>query len=186
MTQEPIPDEDDLRLNRVGASYELQFAAHLRDKSMEQAISMGAWLVASLLALNGGGALAVLNAVDRLAQPTVPASIFIAGIMFALANAAGIQWSGYAQLKPMSEMIGYWITVADDGVRTAAFEDQLKAKVRPLIIRGKLASAAGWISAFLFLAGCVCFATNFEPTRVTDNSMAGAAHDEAVPVHKEH
>lgn len=161
MTDIPI-SEDDPHFNRIGANYEVQFATHLRDKSMDQAISMGAWLVASLLALNGGGAIAVLNSLKHLSDPIYPAGLFIAGIMLALANAAAVQRCGYAALKPMSEMIGYWLTVAEDGERLLDFENDLKRKMRPLRFFGLVASMLGWISSALFLAGCISFAINME------------------------
>ncbi|MEG8022562.1 hypothetical protein [Sphingomonas aerolata] len=73
------------RLTAVGARYEAEFIAKMRDSSIEQGTSTSKWLSASLLAINAAGALAAFNAFERL-ETTSSAALFLSGAVAALAS----------------------------------------------------------------------------------------------------
>jgi hypothetical protein len=96
------------RLTALGARYEAQFIEKLRDSSIEQGSSTSKWLSASLLAINGGGALAAFNAFERL-ETTLPAALFLVGTVAALASGwfnQTFDFNPNSNAKPLSKPKG--------------------------------------------------------------------------------
>lgn len=57
-------DDVDFSFSRETALYNVENFGRLQDAMFEQHASMFKWLLASLLAINGGGAIAVMNAAN--------------------------------------------------------------------------------------------------------------------------
>ena len=179
-------DDSDLiehrRLVVVGAGHEIDFLSKMRQASMDQSADAAKWLLASLLAINGGGAVAAVNSIEKL-QIGVPAGLFAAGIMLALASAVIIQSVGYRSLAPIQEAIGYWITVVDDGTQADEYEAKLKKRFLKLRWFGMLAPAAGWCSAGCFVCGALTL--NNAPSRVDQHNVTRcqAIQDDMISSH---
>jgi hypothetical protein len=141
------------RWNRIGAQFEVETLVKLREAAIEQATAMAKWLLASLLAINAAGALAVLNSIDRLDAPVQPATAFVAGMLLPLLSATIIQYHNYASLRPLQELMGYYLTVVDDGERVQTFEQELHSKINKFRKWGYLAPLCGWSSGAAFVAG---------------------------------
>jgi hypothetical protein len=125
-------------------------------------VSMSKWLIASLLALNGGAAIALLNAHDKVYDPIVPGSLFVLGIVFALLNGWLIQLFSLGDVKAMQEAVGYWLSVVHDGERDEALEGEMQKTFAKGDRENNIAASAGWISLLLFLSGCAALAANLD------------------------
>jgi hypothetical protein len=68
--------------------------------TFEQYTAMSRWLLASILAINGAGALATINASDQSANLTLPASCFVAGMMLTLAAGLVYQHQHFMAIRP--------------------------------------------------------------------------------------
>lgn len=151
--QSEIDEAEVARWNRLGAEHEIQYLIAARGVAIEQASSMAKWLLASLLTINGAGALATINMVDKIMSPLMPGAAFIAGMMLPLAAATIIQNQNFAKLKPVNETLGYWLTVVDDGERVDSLEQELLNKAQAAGGPEWLSQALGWLSACLFIIG---------------------------------
>jgi hypothetical protein len=121
----------------------------------EQLAKTGGWLVASLLAVNGGGALASLNVSALGYFPRGAAIAFGMGIVFAAFNAVGIQSLTYKMLIPLENLLAYWRGVEIFGEED---QDEFETHQAALIKAAKLQflpHACGWISGLLFIAGAI-------------------------------
>jgi hypothetical protein len=156
MTQNKLSDADsDLdqqRWTALAAKAEVGQLTTLRNMSMGQAVDAQKWLTASLMAVNGAGAITAAGLKGQQ-EIGLAAFSFIFGIGLALTNALLIQSSGFKSLPWMGKLIGYWISVADDGERVEQFEDQLRDEEKPWRRLGLAARTAGWLSAIAFFTG---------------------------------
>lgn len=127
---QPAPDKaaETMRLNKLGAEHEVNYLIKARDVNFEQYGAMSRWLLASVLAINGAGALATINATDRVLSPALPASCFVTGMMLTLIAGLVYQHQHFMAIKPTLESLGYWAAVSGDGVRILAKEKELQAK----------------------------------------------------------
>jgi hypothetical protein len=120
---------------------------------LREVASLSRWLLATLVAINGAAAISVLPLKIAAAAKLGGAGAFLFGILAALG--AGL-WSLYA-FKRVSvaagTMMGYWLTVADDGPRLAALEATMKRHMDQAI--GSPAThVLVFASVAAFLAGC--------------------------------
>jgi hypothetical protein len=121
---------------------------------LKEVASLSRWLLATLVVVNGAGAIAVLPL--KMGNPIKGASTgaFLFGILVALG--AGL-WSLYAFKRvsiAANTMMGYWLTVAGDGQRLAALEATMKRHMDQAIgSRGTHVFV--FASVFAFLVGCV-------------------------------
>jgi hypothetical protein len=153
------------RWNRLAAQHEVDMLIKLREAAIEQATAMAKWLLASLLAINAAGALAIINSIGRLADPAYPATAFTAGMILPLLSATIIQYQNYYNLQPVQELIGYYLTVVDDGERLDSMEKELIAKAHRFQIGRFAAPLCGWLSGVSFIAGAYLFALQLVSVR---------------------
>jgi hypothetical protein len=120
----------------------------------EQMVRTSGWLTAALFAINGGGALAALNVIERLDQPSWSADAFLGGITFAMLNAVLIQHFTSAITAPVESLLMFWTEVEAIGAAPSDYEEIVKP-IKRLEPWHWTAPAAGWISGVLFLCGAV-------------------------------
>jgi hypothetical protein len=92
---------------------ERAFAAHFietHDRTMpafqQRAADASKWTLAALLTVNGGGALATLNAADRFSNASAPASLFLVGMSLAVLSAVGVRLDYGSDFKRVNEWYG--------------------------------------------------------------------------------
>ena len=120
---------------------------------LKEAGSLSRWLLATLVAINGAAAISLLPLEMPAGAKLGGAAAFLLGILAAVG--AGL-WSLYA-FKRVSTlagtMVGYWLTVANDGARLEALEATMKKHFEQAIgSRGTHVLVFASIAAFL--AGC--------------------------------
>ncbi|MFW2351476.1 hypothetical protein [Qipengyuania sp.] len=112
------------------------------------------WLTASLLALNGGAALAVLSNETLEGSTKFYAGLcFLAGIAFALLVAVAGQRINRRAIPKLNDQLGYWLAVSHDGMRVAAREDELNAEMKGAMKLGVISQAFGWAAGFCLIGG---------------------------------
>ena len=115
--------------------------------------SLSRWLLATLVVLNGAAIIGLLPLEMANEVKVIGAGSFLFGILAALAAAL---WSLYA-FKRVSisagTMLGYWLTVADEGRRIEALETSMRRHMDQAV--GSRATHC-WVFASVsaFLAGC--------------------------------
>jgi hypothetical protein len=120
---------------------------------LKEAGSLSRWLLATLVAVNGAGAISVLPLKIAMTAKLVGAAAFLCGILAALG--AGI-WSLYAFKRVSAEagtMIGYWLTVAGDGPRLQALEVTMKRHLDQAL-GARAAHLLVFCSVAAFIFGC--------------------------------
>ncbi|MFM5931728.1 MAG: hypothetical protein ACKOPQ_12545 [Novosphingobium sp.] len=138
------------------AREELSALQEYRRLNLEQHSSTFKWLMASLLAINSGGAIAVLNSeAVEMATKIRAGATFSAGIFFALLVGVISQRAAMKGLPPINHLIGYWLSVVHDGVRDEKIETELARNFSKSIRLAWLGQAIGWMSGFSFFAGLV-------------------------------
>jgi hypothetical protein len=155
----PANDEHEKVLLVRLAELELERLIEYRRLISDQHVQAYRWLVASLLAVNGGLALSVLNGQTTVSiWRVVAASIFFVGIMTALLSAKFSQ-SSYDRFAPVvNEWIGYWAKVAVEQERRIDLELALEGDLRKAGNYSKRVGRCGWLSAFAFAIGCTVVA----------------------------
>ena len=127
---------------------------------LREAGSLSRWLLATLVAVNGAGAISVLPLKIEMAAKLGGAGAFLCGILAALG--AGI-WSLFAFKRVSAEagtMIGYWLSVAGDGPRLQALEATMKRHMdQALGARAAHALVFGSVGAFVL--GCASVGWGF-------------------------
>lgn len=160
MIVEKSGDLDELR---ESAQHEIDSLIQLRTLLLEQHTHSFKWLNASLLAMNGGALVAILNS-EKLQPNIFPATFcFLSGIVLSLLIGVAAQKISIQSLKPYQRMIGYWISVKSDGKRISAFEDQLGDELVEANKYGWIVPAVGWLSGVSFLLGCVLLFSSIQP-----------------------
>ena len=120
---------------------------------LREVASLSRWLLATLVVINGAGAIALLPLEMATNVKLAGAGAFLLGILAALG--AGV-WALYAFKRvsiAANTMMGYWLTVAGDAPRLAALEASMKMNLDQAIgSRGTHLFVFGSVSAFV--AGC--------------------------------
>jgi drug/metabolite transporter (DMT)-like permease len=121
--------------------------------AMTEIGAVGRWLMASLLAINGGAALAVFNADDRLYSAGADSVFFVAGIFAALVSGVLNQKATIQASIAANKGVGHAIVVEHDG-QTNEASDTFMREIEPAMEKAsRLSPIAGWVSAILFAAG---------------------------------
>jgi len=147
-------DEEQRQLLRLLANIELQGAMSGRDLIMKEIITSLRWVQTSLLVVNGGAAVAMLES-EAVGAParTYAGAGFGCGIALALLTAiAGVR-AGKDAPKRFSGMAGYWTSVSVDLLRSEEIEREWYGYAAQIEKRGKLAQGLGYASFFCFLVG---------------------------------
>lgn len=139
--------------NRLAAETFMPMMVEAFHDGLREAGSLSRWLLATLVAINGAAAISVLPLKMAAGVKLAGAGAFLFGILAALGAAI---WSLYA-FKRVSTgagtMLGYWLTVIDDGPRLEALEATMKRHMDQAIgARETHFLVFGSVSAFL--AGC--------------------------------
>lgn len=167
----------DIEANRRAARTILARFEALRVFSFEQVATAARWLLASLLAINGGGALATINSVGRLESPLHPAACFTAGICLVLLSAVVIQHATGLNLTPVERISYYWREVEVDGIRVASIEADNDWDLRWRRWIGHLAPILGWLSAAAFVLGVMYLSEDAQSRPANNRRCLAIQHD---------
>lgn len=151
---------NDLEASKRNALRNLERVQQSRKLATEQGVSWAKWLTASLLAVNGAGAVAVLNSVEKLHRPDVSGAVFIGGLALALLSGWGLELSYFRQIPFAEDLEFFWERVSDTGVVDEAEKEELER--RALIIRrwDWAPPLFGLLSGLVFVAGAIVVALN--------------------------
>ena len=146
-------DKDQRAHNRLAAETFMPIMVEAFHDGLKEAGSLSRWLLATLVAINGAAAISMLPLKMAPAAKLGGAGAFLIGILAALL--AGV-WSLYAFKRVSTSagtMLGYWMTVADDGPRLEALEATMKRHMDQAIgSRGTHVFV--FVSGAAFLLGC--------------------------------
>ena len=121
------------------------------------------WLLASLLTINGGGALAMLSAVslESFGRKTAGA-LFLIGMLSALLFGHLTMKSILKTVSPIGKAIEFWQKASHTGEVDASIasdvDELLKGAERPVFWAGFF----GWVSAISFSIGAIAIGWNVE------------------------
>ena len=146
-------DNDERASSQLAAETFMPIMVGAFHDGLHEVASLSRWLLATLVVINGAAAIAVLPLKFGMEAKLWGAGAFLLGILAALG--AGL-WSLYAFKRvsiAANTMMGYWLTVAEDGQRLAALEATLKRHMDQAIgSRGTHYFVFASVAAFL--AGC--------------------------------
>jgi hypothetical protein len=153
-------DEEDRLMLRTAAQLEVQTSIAIRDRLLSEISTSLRWIQASLLLVNGGGAVAVLQSATISAPTkTLSGAFFVVGVVLSLLSG----WVGVVAVKDvprkLSEAIGYWIGVSISLNRSETIEREWNEYAQGLERRGRPSRALGWGSVAAFVIGCVIAGT---------------------------
>ena len=120
---------------------------------LREAGSLSRWLLATLVAVNGAAGISMLPLKLEMGAKLAAAGAFLFGILAALAAAI---WSLNAFKRVSTSagtMLGYWLTVIDDGARLEALEATMKQHMDQAI-GARASHFLVFVSVAAFLAGC--------------------------------
>lgn len=147
-------------------------AAHLSELAVEGRRSLidehsasFRWLMASFLALNGGGMIGLKD--FRLSSPEyalVAGISFFLGIVCALLIAFLGQKSNQRMIEPMSHLAVYWHGVSMTGEVDEAIQADIDMRIVDATKKGRWPSRAGFGSLAFFAAGLTAIAMGWVPT----------------------
>jgi len=158
---------------KVAAATAIGRLEAMRERNLDEVGRASSWLRASLLAINGGGAIATMNVADRLSSPGCVGALFIGGIFAAMLNAYLIQTYGAKTQPHLEEWWGYWRAVEQFGVRDEEKEKAVQAKLTAQEWWGRVAPWPGWLSAPFFLAATVALGLSLrEPSKPAPSRCA--------------
>lgn len=145
---------------KSAAAEEFKSLSDMRSRILDEHSHTFRWLIGSLLAINGGAAIAALN------SELIPAYFkILSGICFGLGIIAALligviaQRVGVKTLRPLAEYQGYWLSVIDNGELDEELEAQYKDMLRDSSRWAWTSPAMGWISAILFIGGLAFMGT---------------------------
>lgn len=119
-------DNDERASSQLAAETFMPIMVGAFHDGLHEVASLSRWLLATLVVINGAAAIAVLPLKLGMEAKLWGAGAFLLGILAALG--AGL-WSLYTFKRvsiAASTMMGYWLTVAEDGQRLAALEATMK------------------------------------------------------------
>jgi hypothetical protein len=126
-----------------------------------QAAEVARWLIASLLILNSGGALAVFNEAEHLSRSSWPAALFVLGILMALLNGLLLRWSSIQFWHSNEYAARYWTTVSIGEKQVESDERRMWDMGKKAQLTDSLAPWAGWASTLLFAGGVIAVACGY-------------------------
>lgn len=159
MTDEELQFADQRYLVRF-AEYEVQRYLTAIRLSDEQHTSAFKWLYGSLLAVNGGLALAALNsdAIQAIYKP-IPMALAFAGVCAALMIAKLAQVTSETPGKAINDLIGYWARVAELRIRVGEEEQRFNEALRTANNPNRWVERMGWVSAICFFMSALSLGT---------------------------
>ena len=145
--------EDKRTSNRLASQALTPMMVEAFQIGLREAGSLSRWLLATLVAINGAAAISMLPLALATGAKLGGAGAFLFGILAALG--AGL-WSLYAFKRVSAAagtMLGYWLSVANDGERVEALEATMKADMDEAV-GSRMTFFLGAVSAASFLLGC--------------------------------
>jgi len=146
-------DNDERTSDRLAAETFMPVMVEAFHDGLREVASLSRWLLATLVVINGAAAIAVLPLKMATGAKLGGAVAFLLGILAAVG--AGL-WSLY-EFKRVSiaanTMMGYWLTVAEDGQRVAALEETMKRHMDQAI-GSRATHLFVFASVAAFLGGC--------------------------------
>jgi|GEM_PF-5895557 len=155
-----MTEEEQVRV-RLAALVETQTAFAMRDRLFTELTTSLRWIQASLLLVNGGAAVAVLQSagVAPVARAWAGAC-FVIGIVLSILGAyVGVRLTQDAPVRT-SQIAGYWLSVNLDLVRVEETEREWVQYGRDLQRRSKRNQVFGWGSLAAFVVGCAIAGLN--------------------------
>ena len=166
-------DKEEHAHDRLAAQTFMPMMVEAFHDGLREAGSLSRWLLATLVAINGAAAITMLPLEMATAAKVGGAGAFLLGILAALG--AGL-WSLFAFKRVSTAagtMLGYWMSVADDGPRLEALEASMKRHMDQAVgSRGTHVWLFASVAAFL--VGCA-FAGWGLSTRTTPGVQPAAA-----------
>lgn len=149
-------DEEDREVLRLAAQLEVQQALAMRDRILTEVAASARWLQASLLVVNGGAAVAVLNS-DSVSPHTQlwSCAFFVLGILLSLLTANAGIWVARDTPKKLTEFMGYWMGVTVDLLRSEEIERDWQIYAIEIARRSAWPRRLGYSSVGAFVIGCM-------------------------------
>ena len=138
------------------------------------------WMTGSLLAINGGSAVAVLGS-EQLGglYKVLAGGFFSAGILSALLVGVFGQRASVKALPKIQELAGYWLSVSTDSERAKDLEERLIGALNRPTWDAYASRGAGWVSALLFTVGVL--STGFGISyHVAEDGQSPSKHRSAI------
>lgn len=148
-----MDEEPDKEVERELAKRHLARLDQMEGYALEQFGSMGKWLMASLLAINSAGAIAILSKASSAPFDEAALVFFCLGIAAALLSGVTMQaaYNRFPEILRVRER--YWVTVTKTGTRDEAKETVDKQEIARLSRWDFLPPVSGWASGLLWAAG---------------------------------
>jgi hypothetical protein len=148
-------DEEDRQSLREAAELEMQFCLGMRDTVTREVITSARWIQTSLLVVNGGAAVALLQSNHiRQGHEIAACALFVLGMLLALFQAlVGMRLAREAPAR-FSRAAGYWLGVKLSLYRFEQMEREFHDYAAELTKRGRWTYIIGFASLFSFIAGC--------------------------------
>lgn len=147
-------NRDEIARNRLAADTFAPIMLEAFHDGLREIGNLSRWLLATLVAINGAAAISLLplkmDGVAKLGS----AAAFLVGILAAIG--AGL-WSLYVFNRVSAAahmMLGYWLSVADDGPRLVALEAAMKRHLDQ-VIGSRGTHLLVLLSLAAFLVGCL-------------------------------
>jgi hypothetical protein len=149
-------NDEERQMVRAAAALEVQTSLALRDRILTEVSTSLRWVQTSLLVVNGGAALAVLQS-DALGASSrgLAGAIFVLGIICSLLSAYAGVLSAQDVPRRLTELAGYWLSVSIDLLRSDEIERDWLEYGRHLPKRGRWSRLLGWASLAAFVCGCI-------------------------------
>ncbi len=140
------------------AAFELERTSDSRRALIEEHSAAFRWLIASLLAVNGGAVLStkelIINGNDTA---LFAAGSFVMGVLSALLAGWLSQKANRSLLKPLAESSSFWIEVIETGDLNERRLSKILEDTEIAVRSAWPTQLSGWLSAFGFLIGMVLF-----------------------------
>ena len=157
-------DDSEIAAARRRAEYIGSYA----DRAQTEVSTLSRWLSATLVAVNGAGALAVANAARSVEGLNLAGGLFIGGLTLALFGGWFNQLITSWLIEPTLKLSDYWSAVHVVQERDEEIEPVLTAKVTGLGRWSWIGPTAGFISYGLFLAGAYYLGSSVDASRAAE------------------
>ena len=148
--------DEDRAIIRTAAHHEIATTVALRSFLLSELATSMRWVQASLLVVNGGAAIAVLQSSAVSQRGTIDAgAAFAVGVVLSLLSAYIAVMKAQDVPVRMTQIIGYWLGVSIDLLRSEEIERDWQEYARTLPRRWWLSRLLGWGSLAAFGTGCV-------------------------------
>lgn len=155
-----MTEEADKEIERELAKRMLARIDGMEAHALDQFGSMGKWLMASLLAINSAGAIAILSEASSAPFDELALVLFSLGMGAALLSGVSMQ-SAYDRFPDVLRIKErYWVSVARTGLRDLDREALENAETAKRTRWDFLPQLWGWVSGLMWAAGAAQLAFN--------------------------